>query len=251
MSDSLNQNPTNNSPSYKFNEAPEERLKLSQYISNLHLNSQHDLKTSILNFSHKSIEEIDLLFPNDPLKYMELLGDSNYISSLRNIVQFRNLHTLSLIDNEIEGLENIYYLTPLKDLRCLNLQGNIITENPEFVNIVLVILPNLNVLNGEVITEERRKEIPEQIKENFISLEKLIENQIQITKIETLINRLKVHQDLYCKDFRFRLNHVSYTIDKFLQIYKFSDYIDEVYKNHLRKKLLKELKVDQSQAFIK
>ena len=48
-----------------------------------------------------------------------------------------------------------------------------------------------------MITEERRKEIPEQIKENFISLEKLIENQIQITKIET-VKSFKIVEIIFC-----------------------------------------------------
>jgi len=94
-----------------------------------------------------------------------------------------------------------------------------------------------------------RKAIPQAIRSNFEVLEHLLSKQIQIFKLESIIGRLKVHQNLCMTDLRFRLNHTHFDSDKYTQIIDLSHHFDESFKIWLRRNILKTLKIESAKAF--
>merc|ERR1712130_73847 len=90
------------------------------------------------------------------------------IKKLDSITQLPNLRRLYLRHNSIDSFDEIRKLKMLPNLTSLSLIGNEICKHPEYRSEVLSMLPELTILDGEILDEgkmelESDKESPEEL----------------------------------------------------------------------------------------
>ena len=108
-----------------------------------------------LNFWGASLEDISII---RECRYLESATFSqNYISSLECFQNLKNLHELSLAKNNISDLREISYLSTCNNLRKLWLKDNPITKMYDYRLQIIKILPRLQFLDDEEITNEERE----------------------------------------------------------------------------------------------
>ena len=89
---------------------------------------------------------------------LEVLSVSvNSISTLKDIGECLNLKELYIRRNCVESLDEIDYLTPLRNLKIIWLAENPVATLPGYRNYVLNKLPNLEKLDNVEITFEDRQ----------------------------------------------------------------------------------------------
>jgi hypothetical protein len=103
--------------------------------------------------------ELDFIgsVPNElALKTRMLYLSNNNLHSLNGIQQFQNLEMLSVSNNNIVFLEELYYLINLKNLKKLQLIGNPVTKIPFYIDFTIGYCPRLEQIDGSKLTEEDR-----------------------------------------------------------------------------------------------
>jgi hypothetical protein len=107
-----------------------------------------------LNLWGINLEDISLL---TQLPNLEIISLSvNKIRTLKPFSYLPKLRELYLRKNLIADLNEIKYLIENLNLRVLWLSENPICENPNYRNIVISVLPQINKLDDIIITEEER-----------------------------------------------------------------------------------------------
>ena len=107
-----------------------------------------------LNLWGTNLEDISLL---TQLPNLEIISLSvNKIRTLKPFSYLPKLRELYLRKNMIADLNEIKYLIENLNLRVLWLSENPICENPNYRNIVISVLPQINKLDDIIITEEER-----------------------------------------------------------------------------------------------
>eukprot|EP00330_Aristerostoma_sp_ATCC50986_P007627 CAMPEP_0114580694 /NCGR_PEP_ID=MMETSP0125-20121206/4922_1 /TAXON_ID=485358 ORGANISM="Aristerostoma sp., Strain ATCC 50986" /NCGR_SAMPLE_ID=MMETSP0125 /ASSEMBLY_ACC=CAM_ASM_000245 /LENGTH=180 /DNA_ID=CAMNT_0001772397 /DNA_START=39 /DNA_END=581 /DNA_ORIENTATION=+ len=107
-----------------------------------------------INLWGNDIEEVKLLrqMPN-----VEILSLSvNKIASLKEFANCPKLQELYLRRNMVSDLSEIRYLTGLQNLRILWLWDNPCSDDPNYREYVIKMLPNLVKLDNDPITPEER-----------------------------------------------------------------------------------------------
>nr|CDS29174.1 leucine rich repeat containing protein 48 [Hymenolepis microstoma] len=137
------------------------------------LNSLVNLKR--LDLSFNSIHRIENLENLVHLEDLSLFHNS--IEKIENMDMNRKLRYLSLGHNKIDNLENIVYLRKLKNLDCLTLQVNPVTEEPEYNKFIYAFLPSLKYLDHKKITPENKAEAYETY---AIAVEKLNQHELNV-----------------------------------------------------------------------
>ena len=108
-----------------------------------------------LNFWGCSLEDISII---RKCRYLESATFSqNYISSLECFQNLNNLHELSLARNKINDIREISYLSTCNNLRKLWLKDNPITNIYDYRLQIIRILPHLQFLDDQEITNEERE----------------------------------------------------------------------------------------------
>ncbi|XP_065337892.1 dynein regulatory complex subunit 3-like [Cloeon dipterum] len=128
-----------------------------------------------LNLSFNKISKIDNL--HMLVKLERLMLHSNRIGVLENMDKLQNLQLLTVSKNCIESIENIIYLRKLKNLRVLSLDGNPICSEENFMEHILVFLPNLRyyeynlILKRDIQKSPKIKQILAKVEEEEAELE--------------------------------------------------------------------------------
>ncbi|XP_046845174.1 centriolin-like isoform X2 [Xenia sp. Carnegie-2017] len=111
-----------------------------------------------LNLSNNLIKNIEGL---DSLVVLEVLDLScNGITCIPRAVmkKLRSLKELKLSDNQVTSLFEVTKLRCLQDLTTLDLQRNPVTNLPHYREFIVYHLRSLNMLDGEVIKKEERRQ---------------------------------------------------------------------------------------------
>ena len=107
-----------------------------------------------LNLWGTNLDDISLL---TELPNLEIISLSvNKIRTLKPFSYLSKLRELYLRKNMISDLNEIKYLIENQHLRVLWLSENPICENPNYRNIVISVLPQINKLDDIIISEEER-----------------------------------------------------------------------------------------------
>jgi hypothetical protein len=110
-------------------------------------NLQDCTKVEILDLSYNQISVIEGLDYLSKLRTLNL--GNNRISKIEGLDKLKNLQTLNLENNSISSKEDFQKLTSMTKLRSINLKGNPVTQDPQFVTTLKSLLPNLAYINGE------------------------------------------------------------------------------------------------------
>ncbi|KAM9843971.1 dynein regulatory complex subunit 3 [Aulostomus maculatus] len=132
-------------------------------LTQLHLNNNlikkmegldHLINLIWLNLSFNNIEKIEGL---ESLRKLEVLNlSNNKISVIENMETLENLTLFCITNNHIEQLDNVLYLRKFKKLFTLNMVGNPISKEDDYMFFIAAHFPNLKFLDYTFIEEETR-----------------------------------------------------------------------------------------------
>ena len=108
-----------------------------------------------LDLSFNNIEVIEGLDKLTQLTDLTLYN--NRISKIENMDQLTKLHVFSIGNNNLAELDNLIYLRRFRNLQTLNLNGNPISELPEYRAYVVAHLPCVEYLDYRLVDEGSRK----------------------------------------------------------------------------------------------
>ena len=161
-----------------------------------------------LNLWGTNLDDISLL---TELPNLEIISLSvNKIRTLKPFSYLSKLRELYLRKNMISDLNEIKYLIENQHLRVLWLSENPICENPNYRNIVISVLPQINKLDDIIISEEER-----------INANKGI--SIQMSQIKKMNNNIVCDNNYLYNFENEKINHEKILFDNNNN----SDYYDE------------------------
>jgi len=118
-----------------------------------------------LNLWGNNIEDISIIREMPSLEIVSL--SINKIRTLAPFAKLQNLRELYLRRNLISNLNEIKHLTSCENLTVLWLGENPICDNPNYRNIIICILPQLQKLDDILITDEEREKAEKKLSGNF------------------------------------------------------------------------------------
>ncbi|NXC23780.1 DRC3 protein, partial [Campylorhamphus procurvoides] len=104
-----------------------------------------------LDLSFNNIEIIEGL--DTLVKLQDLSLYSNRVSKLENMDALQELQIFSIGKNNLTNLENVAYLRRLKNLRTLNLSGNPLCDDEQYMLFVVAHLPTLVYLDFKLVRD--------------------------------------------------------------------------------------------------
>ena len=128
-----------------------------------------------LNLWGNNIEDISIIREMPSLEIVSL--SINKIRTLAPFGHLKNLRELYLRRNLISNLNEIKHLTSCDNLTVLWLGENPICDNPNYRNIIICILPQLQKLDDILITDEERDKAEKKLSGNFKDDEDEDENE--------------------------------------------------------------------------
>ena len=128
-----------------------------------------------LNLWGNNIEDISIIREMPSLEIVSL--SINKIRTLAPFENLQNLRELYLRRNLISNLNEIKHLTSCENLTVLWLGENPICDNPNYRNIIICILPQLQKLDDILITDEEREKAEKKLSGNFKDEEDEDENE--------------------------------------------------------------------------
>ena len=138
-------------------------------------------KSGSVKASSKSLEEIPIV----PFKYTRIHTLSlanNYISSLENIQQFKNIDTILLENNKISKIGDLEPLNCCRKLTSLSIYPNPVCKLPLFMAHIIRICPNLQTLDGKQISQYLSINYSKPELEGLLELESKCFNCILVSK---------------------------------------------------------------------
>eukprot|EP00916_Digyalum_oweni_P024728 GHVL01040876.1.p1 GENE.GHVL01040876.1~~GHVL01040876.1.p1 ORF type:complete len:464 (+),score=94.85 GHVL01040876.1:166-1557(+) len=102
-------------------------------------------------------------------KLLDLSLYSNKIQKIEDLDNCSNLEILSIGNNLIQKLDDLLYLRRMKNLRCLSLLGNPVSNHESFLNFIITILSQVVYLDYMIIDKKNIggfEEIPLEIGED-------------------------------------------------------------------------------------
>ena len=118
-----------------------------------------------LNLWGSNIEDISILEQMPSLEVVSL--SVNKIRTLKPFSNLRNLRELYLRRNLISNLNEIKFLSQCENLNVLWLSENPICDNPNYRDVVICVLPQLQKLDDIAITDEERDKAENKINLNI------------------------------------------------------------------------------------
>lgn len=152
-----------------------------------------------LDLSFNNIEVIEGLDSLVNLRDLTLFN--NRITRIENMENLVDLHVLSIGNNNIKGLENVVYLRHFKNLKTLNLNGNLFCEDTNYRAYVVAHLSHLIYLDFRLIDSATREAALEQYRyaiEELVHNETLAQKQLEESQEED--KKRKLHKDAYVED---------------------------------------------------
>ena len=104
-----------------------------------------------INLWGNDLREVSLISQMHNLEVVSL--SVNKISTLSPFKNLRHLRELHLRKNDIQNLEELFFLGDLSELRVLSLSENPIAQQEKYLNTILEILPNLTKLDEKFLCE--------------------------------------------------------------------------------------------------
>eukprot|EP00761_Pharyngomonas_kirbyi_P009265 gb/GECH01009281.1/.p1 GENE.gb/GECH01009281.1/~~gb/GECH01009281.1/.p1 ORF type:complete len:173 (+),score=46.83 gb/GECH01009281.1/:1-519(+) len=129
---------------------------VSLFSNNIH----HSSNKLLLN--NKDITKIDEPLPENIQEKLcssctSLLLSYNNISELKGLRQFQVLKNLSLAYNKVSEWDQIKNIP--QDIETLSLEGNPITQHPDYRHSVIAKFPHMKMLDSISVTEAEKKNI--------------------------------------------------------------------------------------------
>lgn len=109
-----------------------------------------------LNLSFNSIRKIEGLWTLRKLEELDL--SCNRISVIENLDSLENLTHFFVADNLIGDMDNVLQLKTFENLFSLNLFGNPVSKDDDFIIFITAHMPNLKYLNYTLLDSTIRKE---------------------------------------------------------------------------------------------
>ena len=154
------------------------------------------LENEKLSLVGQNITLISSIHPSIVSNIRILYLSRNYITSLNGVQHLSQLHTISLNNNFIQYLEEIRYLSSLKKLEKLSLDGNLINNSPYYRQYVinlcpsLLVLDNVKILSNEVILSKKI------IRKATVLLDQLCIGELRMVILWQLSKLLYMHAEL-------------------------------------------------------
>ena len=136
-----------------------------------------------LNLWGSNLEDVSIISEMPSLEIVSL--SVNKIRSLKPFANLQNLKELYLRNNNISNLNEIKHLTECENLTKLWLKENPICNNPNYRDVIICVLPQVQNLDEIDITEEERERAEKKLSGNYEEDEENEQNKIeQISKEE-------------------------------------------------------------------
>ena len=134
-----------------------------------------------LNLWGSNLGDISIISQMPSLEVVSL--SVNKIHSLKPFANLKNLKELYLRQNAISNLNEIKYLTECDNLTKLWLKENPICENPNYRDVVICVLPQVQNLDEKEVTEDERIRAEKKLSGNYNEEEDDEEEQNKIEEI--------------------------------------------------------------------
>ena len=130
-----------------------------------------------LNLWGSNLEDVSIISEMPSLEIVSL--SVNKIRSLKPFANLQNLKELYLRNNNISNLNEIKHLTECDNLTKLWLKENPICNNPNYRDVIICVLPQVQNLDDIEITEEERERAEKKLSGNYEEEEENEQNKIE------------------------------------------------------------------------
>ncbi|GAX74176.1 hypothetical protein CEUSTIGMA_g1625.t1 [Chlamydomonas eustigma] len=154
------------------------------------------------------ISQVDIL----PSRYHDaevVYLSKNSLTDLEGLKQFRRLRILSLSDNKLSHWGALDPLTHGQNLEAgrsslsaqpalesLSLDGNPVAKHPNYRSNVIVLLPGLKSLDGQLISPEERAKAPRIVEQERSYFLVMLKNACSVHKMSRLYLQMQIHLEL-------------------------------------------------------
>ena len=118
-----------------------------------------------LNLWGSNLEDISIISEMPSLEIVSL--SVNKIRTLKPFANLQNLKELYLRKNSISNLNEIKHLTECENLTKLWLKENPICDNPNYREVIICVLPQVQNLDDIEITDEERNRAEKKLSGNY------------------------------------------------------------------------------------
>ncbi|KAL4494095.1 hypothetical protein ABPG72_016051 [Tetrahymena utriculariae] len=193
----------------------------------------------------KQVKEIDKV-PTFYKKIDTLYISNNSIKTLDGIEQFTHLQHLSISNNNLKDISIIKLIRKLDNLESLNMSGNPVTKHPIYRQLILTTLPNLQQLDGKVVTKEDKQIAEVQLKKQNSLLDLILNNYIEIRKLNYISKKLDLHQQLGQHHFQFinyhpQFQNMSVNLQQIKKQYDFQSHFPQFVKEEMIDNIMSDI----------
>ena len=135
-----------------------------------------------LNLWGSNLEDISIIAEMPLLEIVSL--SVNKIRTLKPFANLQNLKELYLRKNMISNLNEIKYLTECENLTKLWLKENPICDNPNYRDVIICVLPQVQNLDDIEITDAEREKAEKKLSGTYEEEEEKEQNKIEQIKEE-------------------------------------------------------------------
>ena len=152
---------------------------------------------SKIHAANKHIAHIDRLAERYTQVKILYLG-GNDLTTTMGFQQFSNLATLSLSNNLLSNMSDIYVLAgACPTLRNVSLEGNDITQTPYYRERVIAAMPELEALDGKKVLDQELRDAVDVEAKYAKSMNLLFQNDCLIHKLKRVSRQISLHSDLH------------------------------------------------------
>ena len=130
-----------------------------------------------LNLWGSNLEDVSIISEMPSLEIVSL--SVNKIRSLKPFANLQNLKELYLRNNSISNLNEIKHLTECDNLTKLWLKENPICDNPNYRDVIICVLPQVQNLDDIEITSEERERAEKKLSGTYEEEEEKEPNKIE------------------------------------------------------------------------
>ena len=130
-----------------------------------------------LNLWGSNLEDVSIISEMPSLEIVSL--SVNKIRSLKPFANLQNLKELYLRQNNISNLNEIKHLTECDNLTKLWLKENPICNNPNYRDVIICVLPQVQNLDDIEITDQERERAEKKLSGNYEEEEEIEQNKIE------------------------------------------------------------------------
>lgn len=140
-------------------------------------------RNRIIRGANKGLIEIPTVENNEEVQQIFL--SNNFLQTLSGFAKFVNLRVLFLIDNKIQLISDIKYLSALP-IETLNMKGNPITKLPYYQHHIVSAIKSLKFFDDHEVTDQLRATAIGTVEFDDSRLALLCINELRIIELEAL-----------------------------------------------------------------